>query len=96
MATGLPTVLGWDVHERLWRGNAAENNTRADHIQIMYESDKPEKVKKYTDHYNIRYIIVGEPERRKFGRIHSRLFDSSFRKIISDGDNAVYEVTDSL
>lgn len=92
MATGLPTILGWEVHERLWRGNSAENDKRAAHIKILYESNKPEKVDNLISHYNIRYIIVGELEKKKFSKIHYRLFDAFYNRVLSDGKNALYEV----
>src|SRR6185503_20424560 len=36
--TGLPTVLGWTVHEWLWRGTYDIPAPRIQEIQTMYES----------------------------------------------------------
>ena len=36
--TGLPTVLGWYVHEWLWRNDVADLNTKSGDIELIYTS----------------------------------------------------------
>ena len=43
--TGLPTVLGWYVHEWLWRNNVPDLNEKSADIQTIYTSTDEEKVK---------------------------------------------------
>ena len=44
--TGLPTVLGWYVHEWLWRGDTGALNERAQEVEAIYTSTNQEEVKK--------------------------------------------------
>lgn len=64
--TGLPTVLGWYVHEWLWRGNPEELNKRAADIETIYTSQDTEEVESLLDKYDVSYIYVGKYEREKF------------------------------
>lgn len=64
--TGLPTVLGWTVHEWLWRGTYDIPSPRIDQIKQMYEMTNPESAKKLLNKYRVNYIFVGELERKKY------------------------------
>lgn len=71
MVTGLPTILGWYVHEWLWRGTPDGANQRAMEVSTVYESDNLMMTRDILRKYKIQYIIIGELERRKF--IHLNL-----------------------
>ena len=66
-STGLPTVLGWYVHEWLWRNNVPDLNEKSADIQTIYTSTDTETVKKLISRYDISYIFVGEQEKEKYG-----------------------------
>ncbi len=68
MATGLPTLLGWDFHERQWRGPTidAEANARKRAVEAIYRAT-PEAIG-LLKQYGVRYIIVGQLERDAFFR----------------------------
>lgn len=70
MATGLPTVLGWYVHEWLWRGDTVEVDRRAADIASAYESDNAATTREILRKYQVEYIIVGELERNRFGALN--------------------------
>ncbi len=61
--TGLPSVLGWDRHERQQRYAPGIDQRLVD-LRTLYDS--PDMAVKQTiiDTYNIRYIIVGDVERK--------------------------------
>ena len=42
--TGLPTVLGWYVHEWLWRNNLEEENQRKADVETIYTSTDKNKI----------------------------------------------------
>ena len=65
--TGLPTVLGWYVHEWLWRGDTEDLNEKAGEIQTIYTSDDQEAVEELLEKYDVEYIFVGSCEREKYG-----------------------------
>lgn len=64
--TGLPTILGWYVHEWLWRGGTEELNQRIGLVETVYTSDQPELVGSILEEYEVEYIFVGRMEREKF------------------------------
>lgn len=67
--TGFPTVLGWDQHERLWRGAGinAEVDTRKSDVDTIYGAASLEQVGPLLDKYGITYIVVGYLEQQKYG-----------------------------
>ncbi|NPA26704.1 MAG: hypothetical protein GXO36_03790 [Chloroflexi bacterium] len=66
--TGYPTVLGWPGHEAQWRGGSEEIGTRPQDIRILYTERRWDVLQGLLDQYHIRYIVVGDLERRKFPR----------------------------
>ncbi|MDE7210581.1 MAG: hypothetical protein K2O03_03955, partial [Lachnospiraceae bacterium] len=67
--TGLPTVMGWQTHEWLWRSEASGafpavvNERRRDVVEIYYSTDEA-RVRELIEKYNIEYIYVGASERK--------------------------------
>ena len=55
--TGLPTVLGWYVHEWLWRNNLEEENQRKEDVQTIYTSSNAEQIKSLIEKYKISYLL---------------------------------------
>jgi YYY domain-containing protein len=70
-ATGLPTILGWYVHQWTWRGakTLPEINQRVTDIATVYESDDISATKSVIQKYSIKYIVVGKLEKDKFKNI---------------------------
>lgn len=84
--TGLPTVLGWTVHEWLWRGSYSVPASRFDDIRNLYESNDLNLTKKLINKYKISYIYLGELEREKY-HINEEKF-SKLGKIIYRNNGA--------
>ncbi len=67
--SGRPTLLGWDRHEKDWRGDsflegsAVRNNVAS----TVYASGNPQQVAEALAHWNIRYVYVGPHERSQYG-----------------------------
>lgn len=67
--TGLPTVMGWQTHEWLWRSEASGgfpavvDERRKDVIEIYYSSDEA-RVRELVNKYGIEYIYIGASERK--------------------------------
>jgi YYY domain-containing protein len=76
VATGLPTVLGWYVHEWLWRGSTEVINKRAEDIKTIYTSTDADQVRSLLDEYKIEYIYVGKLERDKYSDLNDQLLKS--------------------
>ena len=65
--TGLPTVMGWYVHEWLWRNDVADLNEKSAEIETIYTSADTQRVQELIEKYDISYIVVGSCEREKYG-----------------------------
>ena len=86
VATGLPTVLGWYVHEWLWRNDTDSLNVRAADCQTIYTSQDEETVRQLIDKYNISYIYIGQLERQKYPDLNDSLLQSLGQVAYSDGE----------
>ncbi len=74
--TGLPTIIGWPVHEWLWRGSFDLVRPRAEEVQLIYEgqeSDLPQIIK-ILKKYRIKFIVVAEMEKNKYSILNSQKF----------------------
>ncbi len=72
MVTGLPTVLGWFVHEWLWRGANDICTKRVGEISIIFESLDPWGTRFLLNKYKIEYIFLGKLERDKFKNLKEK------------------------
>lgn len=60
--TGLPTVLGWRVHEWLWRGGFDIPSARTEDVKTMFENPLSEGPRTLYDKYQVEYIFIGDKE----------------------------------
>lgn len=90
--TGLPTILGWTVHEWLWRGSYDIPAPRISEIQTIYETKDPKQAKKILDKYTVSYIYVGDLERQKYLKLSEETIRKLGKKVYSRGKTAIYKV----
>ena len=91
--TGLPTVLGWYVHEWLWRNDVADLNAKSGDIELIYTSQDETQVRELLEKYHISYIFVGACEREKYGEnLNSDLLSDLGEIVFRDGTSATYIV----
>jgi YYY domain-containing protein len=91
--TGLPTVLGWTVHEWLWRGTYDIPSPRIDEVKKMYEEDNEVSIQLMSK-YDVKYVIVGQLEKEKYPKIDEDKFRRIGKIIFKSSDNKtlVYEI----
>jgi hypothetical protein len=65
--TGLPTVLGWYVHEWLWRNDTDDLNRKSADVETIYTSQDTAAVERLLADYDVSYIFVGAREQEKYG-----------------------------
>ena len=92
MATGLPTVEGWLVHEWLWRGGFDEPGKRSREVQIIYESEDLGQTKQLLNKYQVKYVILGQMERQKYPNINEDKIKSLGEKVFESNTTAVYKL----
>ncbi len=66
MATGLPTVLGWEGHEHQWRGTREDIDPRRADVQEAYTTRSRERFRELLEKYQVRFVVVGDVERAKY------------------------------
>jgi len=90
--TGLPTVLGWFVHEWLWRNSPSISQERASDIETIYTSKDSKLVKSLIEKYGIDYIIVCEFEKRKFKNLNLEVISNLGEKVFKEKTCEIYKV----
>ncbi|HQN69603.1 MAG TPA: DUF2298 domain-containing protein, partial [Anaerolineaceae bacterium] len=96
--TGLPSVVGWNYHQRqqraLWANNAVWD--RVNSVNEFYLTIDQGYVENYLEQHDIRYIVLGQLERiryygdglQKFSALEGVLWDVVYQ----DGDTIIYKV----
>ena len=90
--TGLPTVLGWPVHEWLWRGSPEEGNKRAEDVKTLYETTSLEATQALINKYNISYIFIGELEKQKYTNLNEDKFFTLGEIVFQADQTIVYKL----
>lgn len=85
VATGLPTVLGWYVHQWLWRGDTEAINERAEDVKTIYTSTNKDLVKQMIQLYDVEYIYIGNLERQKYPELNDLLLQEIGEVVYSNG-----------
>lgn len=90
-STGLPTILGWYVHEWLWRNDVADLNQKSADVETIYTSAQAEEVKALLEAYDVSYIFVGSKEREKYGeKLNHETLQAMGETVFADPDSATY------
>ena len=90
--TGLPTVIGWPVHEWLWRGSPDEGTKRTEDVKIIYETDDTDNTKELIKKYNVSYIIIGDLERQKYPNINTNKFYQLGKVIFQQENTFIFKI----
>ncbi len=88
---GMPTVVGWGVHEWLWRGTYDVVSPRKDEVAAVYEGNDPAKRLEVLNKYNVHYIIVGDLERKKFTKLAESELATISHEVFRSGNTVIYE-----
>ncbi|HPT65704.1 MAG TPA: DUF2298 domain-containing protein [Candidatus Woesebacteria bacterium] len=93
VATGLPTVEGWIVHEWLWRGGYDKPKQRQDDVRSIYEDKDINRLKVLIKKYDIKYIFIGSKEYEKYPNLNEDNFIKIGGKIIyQSGKTKIYQL----
>jgi len=89
--SGLPTVLGWPMHEGQWRGTYEPQGSRQDDIRRLYETSSWEEAQTVLSQYGIRYVCVGTLERNTY-HLNESKFQRHLTPVYQQGQVVIYEV----
>jgi uncharacterized membrane protein len=98
--TGFPTILGWDQHERLWRGARinAEVEARQRDLDAIYSAGTLDQIRSLLDKYKVAYVVVGYLEQQKYGatgglaKFDAAAASGGLQVAFHQGQTAVYKV----
>lgn len=90
--SGQPGLLGWVGHEIQWRGGRKEIGTREEDIAAIYSSNDWQQTKLLLDMYGVRYIIVGDLERRTYRVNEAKFLRFLGQPVFQSGQTSVYEI----
>jgi YYY domain-containing protein len=95
--TGNPILLGWENHERQWRGATYSQvtGTRPDDIERLYTDLRWDMAISVIQKYAIDYIFYGASERAEYGSPGEEKFRDNLEAVCQRGDSVFYRVTDT-
>jgi YYY domain-containing protein len=88
---GTPTVVGWAVHEWLWRGSYDIVAPRREEVRKVYEATTSEDLERVLSTFHIRYIIISSFERKKYPLLNETLISSVATPVFLRGTMRIYE-----
>lgn len=91
--TGLPCVLGWYVHEWLWRNDTDDLNQRRSDVELIYTSKDEEEVSEMLEKYDVSYVYVGDLEREKYGEINDSLLKAAGEVVFERNDTYIVAIS---
>jgi uncharacterized membrane protein len=97
--TGLPTVVGWDWHQRQQRGDAAYLVTdRGRQVSEFYSDPDVDQAIEFLRRFDVKYVIVGQTERNYYDEEGFTKFEQGLRgtlKVAFENEKlTIYEVVD--
>ncbi len=97
--TGLPTIIGWQTHEWLWRTSKATPNGYSDvvvphhaDVDAIYNDTDAAVAKVLLKKYKVEYIVVGGLERSQFSAIDEAGLQALGSKAFTSTDGTVYVI----
>jgi YYY domain-containing protein len=91
--TGLPTIIGWTVHEWLWRGTYDIVSPRIEEVKNIYVTYDLNLTKNLIKKYNISYVVISTLEKNKYPEINESKFKILGKIIYSNSKAKLYKIT---
>ncbi len=96
--TGLPSVVGWNWHQRQQRGADPNANVqeRVDAVNEFYTTTDTGAAHDFLRQYDVQYIILGQLERAKYAGPGLAKFPAAegvlWETVYEDQDTVIYQV----
>jgi uncharacterized membrane protein len=90
--TGQPTPLGWRMHQWLWRGDWTSISGISGRIASAYKAPTREKACEILTELSVRYVIVGDVERKAYPGMRESVLQSIGRERAAAGNTRIYEI----
>jgi YYY domain-containing protein len=93
--TGLPTVIGWQGHERMWRKDYDGVRLRTGDVDAIYSTPNINYAIGLLNKYNVTYIYIGTTERARYGRGSDKFEDEDYFECVYIGSTRIYKLKGS-
>lgn len=90
--TGIPTVLGWPVHEWLWRGTYEVARPRVEDVKLFYTTDSLQKAKDIIKKYDVSFVVVSILEKQKYPNLNENNIKKLGDVIYKDKNAKLYKI----
>jgi YYY domain-containing protein len=94
--TGLPTVVGWDWHQKQQRWDYQQLvDQRIAEVNAFYAGTDPNAALAFLNRYGVRYVIVGTVERNYYPRTGLAKFDqmtTQLEPVYKNAGTTIYRV----
>ena len=90
--TGLPTIIGWTVHEWFWRNDYGVVASRITDVKTIYETNDTLLAKKLIAQYKVFYVYIGGLERQKYPNLDENKFNQLGKIIFTSGQTKIYKI----
>jgi uncharacterized membrane protein len=90
--TGFPAVLGWRVHEWLWRGGFDIPGARTEEVKSIYLDPLSEESQRLIDQYQVKYIFVGDKEYEAYPEIVVSDLMKLGTVVFSNGETIIIQI----
>lgn len=91
---GIPVVLGWENHERQWRGAAYNDiaGSRATDLKELYTRHEMSEAQHILERYGISHIMYGATERQRYGSLGEEKFLDHLSVVCEAGNSRIFQV----
>ena len=83
--SGVPTVVGWRVHEWLWRGGYDEVGKRDEEVRRFYEEGGSAEATAFVKKYDLSWVVISGREREKYKNLDERKIKALGKVVFSEG-----------
>ena len=92
---GIPVVLGWENHQRQWRGATYHDvaGSRAADLKELYTRHELSEVEYILERYGISHIMYGVTERQRYGSLGEDKFLDHLPVVCEAGNSRVFQVS---
>lgn len=89
--SGVPTVVGWRIHEWLWRGTYDVVSKREQEVRDFYETGNNTRRLEIIGKYNLGWIVIGTRERKQF-KINDQGLAKVAERVLNSGVEELWKV----
>lgn len=89
--TGLPTLVGWPLHEVVWRGSAESLAGREEAANRAYTSLSLAVVQAILEQHEVQYVYAGPRERALYGEAAVSKFGGFMDVVFQNADVVIYK-----